>query len=202
MSTHIHSPVSVTPTLQHPCQHPYTILCLSHPPYNTHVNTHTVLYPSHPPVNTHTVLCLSHPPYNTHQFSFQSKVSPSLLPTAVIANFEQFAVLLEHKRLAPFFQPWFPQTIGLQNVYKSQNGLFVYWTEALYIYIIYIIIYSPANRTVSPQDFYKTCTLHKHKTYKHNPKLSPFGIALIKSGNKVRRCWYHWPFRSGVSIPD
>ena len=105
MSTHIHSPVSVTPTLQHPCQHTHTVLCLSHPPYNTHVNTHTVLYPSHPPVNTHTVLCLSHPPYNTHQFSFQSKVSPSLLPTAVIANFEQFAVLLEHKRLAPFFQP-------------------------------------------------------------------------------------------------
>ena len=39
---------------------------------------------------------------------------------------------------------------------------------------------------------YKTCTLHQHKTYEHNPKVSPFGIiALIKNGNKVRRCWYH-----------
>ena len=29
---------------------------------------------------------------------------------------------------------------------------------------------------------YKTCTLHKRKTYKHNPKGSPFGIALVKNG--------------------
>ena len=28
--------------------------------------------------------------------------------------------------------------------------------------------YCPANRTGSPQGFYKTCTLHTHKTYKHN----------------------------------
>ena len=27
---------------------------------------------------------------------------------------------------------------------------------------------------------YKTCTLHKRKPYKHNPKGSPFGIALVK----------------------
>ena len=58
--------------------------------------------------------------------------------------------------------------------------------------------YSPANHTGSPRGFYQTCTLHKHKAYKQNPKVSPFGIALIKNGNKVRRCWYHWPFRSGV----
>ena len=42
--------------------------------------------------------------------------------------------------------------------------------------------YSPANHTGSPQGFYKTCTLHRHKTYTHNPKVSPFGIALIKDG--------------------
>ena len=51
------------------------------------------------------------------------------------------------------------------------------------------------NRTGSPQGFslvqtlhklglpgiqYKTCTLYKRKTYKHNPKVSPFGIALVK----------------------
>ena len=38
---------------------------------------------------------------------------------------------------------------------------------------------SPANRTGSPQGFYKACTFYKHKTYKNNPKVSPFGIALI-----------------------
>ena len=27
---------------------------------------------------------------------------------------------------------------------------------------------------------YRTCTLHKHKTYKHNRKVGPFGIALVK----------------------
>ena len=27
---------------------------------------------------------------------------------------------------------------------------------------------------------YKKGTLHKHKIYQHNPKVSPFGIALVK----------------------
>ena len=46
---------------------------------------------------------------------------------------------------------------------------------------------------------YKTCTLYKRKTYKHNPKVSPFGIAVVKKmASKVRRCWYHWPFQ----LPD
>ena len=52
--------------------------------------------------------------------------------------------------------------------------------------------YSPVNRAGSPRGLslnqilqkldiqYKTCTCYKHKTYKHNPKVSPFGIALIK----------------------
>ena len=42
--------------------------------------------------------------------------------------------------------------------------------------------------------WYKTCTFCKHNTDKHNPKVSPFGIALMKMANKVRGCWYHWPF--------
>ena len=29
---------------------------------------------------------------------------------------------------------------------------------------------------------YKSCALHKHKTYKHKSKVSPFGIALVKYG--------------------
>ena len=48
-----------------------------------------------------------------------------------------------------------------------------------------LISYSPANRTRSPQGFHKTCTLHKQKTYKYNPKVSPFGIALIKMAIKL-----------------
>ena len=51
--------------------------------------------------------------------------------------------------------------------------------------------HADAHTQLKTQGFYKTCTLHKQKTYEHNPKVSPFGIALIKYGNKVRRCWYH-----------
>ena len=52
---------------------------------------------------------------------------------------------------------------------RRKTGLFVCLLKA----------YSPANRTWSPQGFYKTCTLYKHKTYRHNPKVSPVGIALV-----------------------
>ena len=61
----------------------------------------------------------------------------------------------------------------------------------------------PVNRTGSPQCFsqfqisHKLNTIqnmhiiYKHKTYKHNPKVSPLNIALVKMANKVRKCWYH-----------
>ena len=68
---------------------------------------------------------------------------------------------------------------------KDQTG----FTANRFIGLLFIeglYCYSTANHTGSPQGLYKTCTLHKHKTYKHNPKVSPFGIALIKKGNKVR----------------
>ena len=60
------------------------------------------------------------------------------------------------------------------------------------IYCWLIQSHSPVNCSGSPQGFsqiqishtswiqYKTCTLHKHNTNKHNPKGSPFGIALVK----------------------
>ena len=47
---------------------------------------------------------------------------------------------------------------------------------------------------------YKTCTLHKHTNIIQN--LVPLVLILSKMANTVRRCWYHWPFRSGVSIPE
>ena len=64
----------------------------------------------------------------------------------------------------------------------------------LFIYLFIEGVYSPVNRTGSPQGFsqvqishkliqYKTCTLHERKTYKHNPKVSRFAIALVKNGN-------------------
>ena len=64
-------------------------------------------------------------------------------------------------------------------------------------------LYSPANLTGSPQGFYKTSTLHKQ--YKHNPKVSPFSIALIKNGNiKLGDAGTtdHFGLAHGVSIPD
>ena len=62
---------------------------------------------------------------------------------------------------------------------------------------IYLFIEDPVNRTGSPQGFftnsnlteyiqYKTCTFFKRKTYKHNPKVSPFAIALVKKNGKER----------------
>ena len=58
-----------------------------------------------------------------------------------------------------------------------------------YLFIYLLKSYSPVNCTGSPQGFsqvhisnktYKTYILHKRKTYKHNPKVSPFDIALVK----------------------
>ena len=56
-----------------------------------------------------------------------------------------------------------------------------------------LFIFIEVNRTGSPQGFSqvqishklntihtKHCTLHKRKIYKYNPKVSPFGIALVK----------------------
>ena len=64
----------------------------------------------------------------------------------------------------------------------EQSALVLKWhdeneTERLFVSLLKA--YSPANRTVSPRGFYRTCTLHKHKTYKHNPTVSPLGIAVI-----------------------
>ena len=85
----------------------------------------------------------------------------------------------------------------------------------LFIYLLIEGLYSPINRTVSPQGFpqvqisQKLKTLqnmhiiYERKTYKQKSKVSPFGIPLVKKmANKVRRCWYHLPFWSSVSMPD
>ena len=55
--------------------------------------------------------------------------------------------------------------------------------------LVYSRLIDPPTAQGHLKAFYKACTLHKHKIYKHNPKVSLFGIALIKNGNKVRR--YH-----------
>ena len=74
--------------------------------------------------------------------------------------------------------------------------------QRCYLFIVGLYCYSytsPVNRSGPPQASqvqilhtswiqYKTCTLHKRKTYKYNPKGSPFSIALVK----VKRCWYHF----------
>ena len=82
---------------------------------------------------------------------------------------------------------------GIRN---SVHG--IHWISSPTIY--QLSHHVPKSRISSVQ--YKTCTLHKRKIYKHHLKVSPFGIALVKMADKVRRCWYHWWFRSGVSIPD
>ena len=70
-------------------------------------------------------------------------------------------------------------------------------TSIRWIYYYYLLLaYTIAQSTHSgsPQGFsliqishtnliqYKTCTSHERKTCKHNPKGSPFGIALVKNG--------------------
>ena len=68
--------------------------------------------------------------------------------------------------------------------------------RSLFILLIYCWLIAQSTAQ-SPQGFsqvqishtswiqYKTCTLHKRKTYKHNPKGSPFGIALVKNDKKL-----------------
>ena len=55
--------------------------------------------------------------------------------------------------------------------------------------------YSPVNRTESPQGFFTSSNsiqveyntnMHKRKTYKQNPKVSPFGIALVKKKKEIK----------------
>ena len=70
--------------------------------------------------------------------------------------------------------------------------------DDLFIYLFKA--YSPINRTGPPQGFslktnqilhklniYKTCTFYKRKTYKHNPKVSPFDLALVKKKKKKKK---------------
>ena len=64
----------------------------------------------------------------------------------------------------------------------------------IYLFIEGLYCYSPNNRTGSPQGFSLSQILHKlntiqnnahiykRKTSKHNTKISPFGIALVKNG--------------------
>ena len=77
----------------------------------------------------------------------------------------------------------------------------MYGSTVGYNYYYLLMAYSPVNRTGSLHGFsqvqilhkshnikkhltyiYKTCTFYKRKTHKHNPKVSPFGIALVKTG--------------------
>ena len=65
----------------------------------------------------------------------------------------------------------------------------------IYLFIDLLKAYRPVNRTGSPQGFSQVqishklntiqdYTLLKRKTYKHNPKVSPFGISLVKKEKK------------------
>ena len=70
------------------------------------------------------------------------------------------------------------------------EGYYLY----IYLFIYLLKAYSAVNRTGSPQGFSQVLNLvqveysTKHaryikgKAYKHNPKVSPFGIALVKHG--------------------
>ena len=76
-----------------------------------------------------------------------------------------------------------------QNRFKAQAEEGGGKSKHLFIYLLKA--YSPVNRTRSALGFsqvqiatsqiqYKPYILHKHKTYKHNPKVSPFDTALVK----------------------
>ena len=97
--------------------------------------------------------------------------------------------------------------------------------KRIYYYYYLLKAHSPVDRTGSPQGFSQVQMLHKFHTIsiwrdnlayniKHAhytnvkhiiniiQKLALWYCSLKKMANKVRRCWYHWLFRSGVSIPD
>ena len=96
------------------------------------------------------------------------------------------------------------------NVYQIFfHVLVATWKPSYYYIIIYCWLTAQSTAQGHLRVFHKFKfhtqvdynTKHAHYTnVKHNPKGSPFGIALVKMANKVRRCWYHWPFQSGISI--
>ena len=83
-----------------------------------------------------------------------------------------------------------------------------------YVCSYLFMAYSPVNRTESPQGFWLNQIWHKLNTIRNmhilvftNVKQISIIRKLVLSvllswnmANKVRRCWYHWPFRCGVSI--
>ena len=93
-----------------------------------------------------------------------------------------------------------------------ESDLFIYLSiEGLYSHRVTSAIFTSSNLTQVTYnskhlDYLEYNTKHAH--YRTNVKhiniiqVSPFGIALVKNkmANKVRRCWYHCPFPSGVSI--
>ena len=77
-----------------------------------------------------------------------------------------------------------------EELSRNSGGQLCHLPLVNYYYYYYLLLaYSPVNCSGSPQGFaqvqishtrwiqYKTCTLHKRKTYKNNRKGSPFGIA-------------------------
>ena len=90
---------------------------------------------------------------------------------------------------------------------------------AVSLFIHSLKAYSPVNHTGSPQGFSLSQITHKsnlteveyhakHARFtniKHTNiirKLVPSELLSQKMANKVRRCWYHWPFWFGISIPN
>ena len=72
-----------------------------------------------------------------------------------------------------------------------EHGLAIQSPEVQLLFYYLLLAYSPVNRSGSPQGFsqvkFRTQVEYntKHAHYinvKHNPKGSPFGIALVKNG--------------------
>ena len=84
----------------------------------------------------------------------------------------------------------------LDDVVAAVGPVDVTWGGEVYLFIYLLKAYtSPVNRTGLPQGFSLNLILHrsliyntkqahfyKRTTYKHNPKVSPFGIALTNNG--------------------
>ena len=83
------------------------------------------------------------------------------------------------------------QRVVGQNVLRAcektrGNKLFIYLLKKIYLFIeglYYSWVNAQGFSQVQIWYSIKTCTLQKHKTYKHNLNASPFGIALVKNGN-------------------
>ena len=157
---------------------------LHHKSHTLHHKSHTLHHESHTLYHkSHTLYHKSHTPQPASSFSLWALSDTDMIHVRSLVQIKVSMALNSS-----------PPDGTDDRKRKTQS---YYWPRPEFdcssqLFIDLLKAYSLVNRTGSPRGFhtlkyrtsriqYKTSTLHTRKTYKHNPKVSPFGIALVKN---------------------